>query len=115
MPAKPPSVRLVWPGRPETPRNEPSALERVRGGDGRLSLVRGDNLAALGALRERGVRAALVYLDPPFFTGREHTLVERRRVRSGIERTLRKAFDDRWESLDAYLGALVERVAAARE
>ncbi|HEY3498122.1 MAG TPA: site-specific DNA-methyltransferase, partial [Polyangiaceae bacterium] len=33
----------------------------------------------------------------------------------GIERTVHKAFDDRWESLDAYLGALVERVAAARE
>ena len=80
-----------------------------------MTLVRGDNLGALRALAARGEKAALVYLDPPFFTGREHALVERRRVPSGIERTLRKAFDDRWESLDAYLGALVERVAAARE
>jgi site-specific DNA-methyltransferase (adenine-specific) len=115
MPAKPQSVRLVWPGRAEMARKEPSELEEVRSGDPGMTLVRGDNLEALRALGERGVRATLVYLDPPFFTGREHTLVERRKVRSGIERTLRKAFDDRWESLDAYLGALVERVAAARE
>jgi site-specific DNA-methyltransferase (adenine-specific) len=90
-------------------------LERVQEGDPRFTLVRGDNLPALRALAQTGARAALVYLDPPFFTGREHTLVERRRVSSGIERTLKKAFDDRWESLDAYLGALVERVQAARE
>ena len=115
MPAKRPNVRLVWPGRAENALPEPSELERVRGGDPRMTLVRGDNLAALRALGERGDKAALVYLDPPFFTGREHTLVERRRVRSGFERTLKKAFDDRWESLDAYLGALVERVQAARE
>jgi site-specific DNA-methyltransferase (adenine-specific) len=90
-------------------------LERVREGDPRFTLVRGDNLPALRALAQGGTRAALVYLDPPFFTGREHTLVERRRVSSGIERTLRKAFDDRWESLDAYLAALAPRVQAARE
>jgi site-specific DNA-methyltransferase (adenine-specific) len=115
MPAKRPNVRLVWPGRAENAPPEPCELERVREGDRGMTLVRGDNLGALRALGERGEKAALVYLDPPFFTGREHTLVERRRVRSGFERTLRKAFDDRWESLDAYLGALVERVAAARE
>ncbi|HVR19755.1 MAG TPA: site-specific DNA-methyltransferase [Polyangiaceae bacterium] len=118
MPVKTPSVRLVWPGRAESAQTEPaeaSELERVRAGDDRMTLVRGDNLGALRALAERGVKATLVYLDPPFFTGREHTLVERRKVPSGIERTLRKAFDDRWESLDAYLGALVERVVAARE
>jgi site-specific DNA-methyltransferase (adenine-specific) len=108
-------VRLVWPGRAENALPEPCELERVKNGDPGMALVRGDNLAALRALGERGDKAALVYLDPPFFTGREHTLVERRRVQSGFERTLKKAFDDRWESLDAYLGALVERVAAARE
>jgi site-specific DNA-methyltransferase (adenine-specific) len=108
-------VRLAWPGRAENGLAEPSELESVRDGDGRATLVHGDNLLALKALAERGERAALVYLDPPFFTGREHTLVERRRVGSGIERTLKKAFDDRWESLDAYLAALAPRVAAARE
>jgi DNA modification methylase len=115
MPKKPPSVRLVWPGRAQAPEPAASELERVRDGDGQMSLIRGDNLSALKALGESGARATLVYLDPPFFTGREHTLVERRRVRSGIERTLHKAFDDRWESLDAYLAALAPRVAAARE
>jgi site-specific DNA-methyltransferase (adenine-specific) len=115
MAGKPASVRLVWPGRSENGLAEPSELESVREGDDRSTLVRGDNLLALKALAERGERAALVYLDPPFFTGREHTLVERRRVGSGIERTLHKAFDDRWESLDAYLAALAPRVAAARD
>ncbi|HEX6766125.1 MAG TPA: site-specific DNA-methyltransferase [Polyangiaceae bacterium] len=115
MQAQPVSVRLVWPGRSESAPRAPVELERVREGDPRFTLVRGDNLPALRALADAGTRAALVYLDPPFFTGREHTLVERRRVSSGIERTLKKAFDDRWESLDAYLGALVERVQAARE
>jgi site-specific DNA-methyltransferase (adenine-specific) len=105
----------MWPGRAENGPVESSELERLRPGDESMTLVRGDNLGALRALRERGVKAALVYLDPPFFTGREHTLVERRRGESGIERTLHKAFDDRWESLHAYLDALVERVAAARE
>jgi site-specific DNA-methyltransferase (adenine-specific) len=120
MPVKPPSVRLVWPGRagngPVEPRGDSAAsLEPVRNGDDRMTLIRGDNLAALEALREGGGRAALVYLDPPFFTGREHTLVERRCGPTGVVRTLHKAFDDRWESLDAYLGALAPRVAAARE
>jgi DNA modification methylase len=110
-----PSVRLVWPGRAENHLVEACELEAVRPGDEGMTLVRGDNLGALRALGERGVKAALVYLDPPFFTGREHTLVERRKGAAGIERTVHKAFDDRWESLDAYLGALVERVAAARE
>jgi site-specific DNA-methyltransferase (adenine-specific) len=115
MPEKPASVRLVWPGRTKTAQNERFELERVRPGDDRMTLVRGDNLGALRALGARGMKAALVYLDPPFFTGREHTLVERRRVGAAIQRTLHKAFDDRWESLDAYLAALAPRVAAARE
>jgi site-specific DNA-methyltransferase (adenine-specific) len=108
-----PSVRLVWPGRSQPSAGPAAELETVRDGDANVRLIRGDNLLALHTLAEQGVRAALVYLDPPFFTGREHTLLER--GASG-ERGKKPAamFDDRWESLDAYLGALVERVAAAR-
>ena len=85
-----------------------------RGADSRARLIHGDNVQTLRTLAEAGVKATLVYLDPPFFTGREHTLVERRGGRTD-EDTRTAAFDDRWESLEAYLESLVERVTLARE
>jgi site-specific DNA-methyltransferase (adenine-specific) len=43
-------------------------------------------------------------------------VVERKRDKHGqIVRTLKPAFDDRWESLDDYLSALKPRIAAARD
>ena len=81
-------------------------------------LVQGDNLLALSALADRAKKSvALAYLDPPFFTGRQHSRVERSRrgSRGEIVRQLRPAFDDRWNGLDDYLTALRERVAAVRE
>lgn len=108
------AVRLVWPGRPE-PRPLPvGELEVRRGTDPRARLIHGDNVQTLRTLADAGVKATLVYLDPPFFTGREHTLVERRDGRTD-EGTRAAAFDDRWESLEAYLESLVERVTLARE
>ena len=108
------AVRLVWPGRLE-PRAAPVGELLVRHGtDPRARLIHGDNVQALRVLAATGVKAALVYLDPPFFTGREHTLVERRDGRSDPE-TRTAAFDDRWDSLEAYLESLVERVTLARE
>ena len=92
------------------------ALELVRKGDPDCVLVEGDNLTALELLAEQPTRYALAYLDPPFLTGREHSLVERKRTTTGeLVRTLKPAFDDRWESLDAYLASLKPRIAAARE
>jgi DNA modification methylase len=97
-------------------RGASGALELVRKGDPDCVLVAGDNLTALELLRERPTRFALAYLDPPFLTGREHALVERSRNERGeIVRTLKPAFDDRWDSLEAYLAALKPRIAAARE
>lgn len=91
-------------------------LQLVRKGDPDCVLVAGDNLAALGLLTSQPARFALAYLDPPFLTGREHAHVERKRSKDGeIVRTLKPAFDDRWESLDDYLAALKPRIAAARE
>jgi DNA modification methylase len=88
----------------------------VRKGHPATHLVQGDNLAGMDTLYRRGAKATLVYLDPPFFTGREHELVDRRRTEDGaIERRLLPAFDDRWNSLDDYLSALVDRIAIARE
>jgi DNA modification methylase len=109
-------IRLEWAGKPEArPAPAPANLEIVRRGSASYRLIEGDNLAALSALAERSERAMLVYLDPPFFTGREHEHVERERTADGVRRTLTKAFDDRWNSLEEYLGALYERLRAARE
>jgi DNA modification methylase len=58
-------------------------------------LLEGDNLPLLGMLEPGSV--TLAYLDPPFFTQRDFG-----------------AFDDRWESLDAYLAALRSRVLAVK-
>jgi site-specific DNA-methyltransferase (adenine-specific) len=109
------AVRLHWPGK-EASRAHPAVeLEVASPGSRQTTLVSGDNRAALCALERRGTRAMLVYLDPPFFTGREHTHVERTREADGVARRLVPAFDDRWDSLEDYLEALRERIELARE
>jgi DNA modification methylase len=109
------AIRLEWPGKQQITKVAPAALDIVRRGSAQARLIEGDNLAVMAALAERSERATLVYLDPPFFTGREHEHVERRRTQDGVERTLVPAFDDRWRSLDDYLAALYERLRAARD
>ena len=108
-------VHLHWAGKHEERPLPAASLQAVKRGQADSVLVHGDNLAGLSALRARGVRAAMVYLDPPFFTGREHSHVERSRGKDGIVRRLVPAFDDRWGSLEEYLGALGDRLTVARE
>jgi DNA modification methylase len=110
-------VRLTWPGKDE-PTTAPDAwLEPVRTGRSACTLVEGDNLAALRALSaRRSGEVTLAYLDPPFFTGKEHVRITRKRDGHGkILRSTSPAFDDRWDSLPVYLQALRDRVAAARD
>ena len=110
-------VRLTWPGKDEPTVVPEVRLEPVRAGTASCQLVQGDNLAAMRALAARGgTQAALAYLDPPFFTGKAHVRVTRKRERPGkVSRSTTLAFDDRWDGLPAYLQALRDRVAAARE
>ncbi|HTV23429.1 MAG TPA: DNA methyltransferase, partial [Polyangiaceae bacterium] len=110
-------IRLDWPGKNDVAETPPARLELVRAGRSPCTLVQGDNLAALRALRERHAgEVTLAYLDPPFFTGKEHVRITRKREGRGkILRSASPAFDDRWESLPSYLTALRDRVAAARE
>ena len=107
------------PAKTATFADSPSASDElclVRKGDPDCVLVAGDNLTALRALERQPTRFALAYFDPPFLTGREHALVERKRGKQGeIVRTLKPAFDDRWESLEEYLASLRPRIAAARD
>jgi len=91
-------------------------LDVIKSSERGFELIAGDNLAALHALAARSQRFALAYLDPPFLTGREHAEVERSRDTEGrIVRTLTPAFDDRWDSLQAFLTSLGDRISAARE
>jgi site-specific DNA-methyltransferase (adenine-specific) len=112
------SIRLDWSDRNASLLPESAVLREVRPGDARATLITGDNLVALRALRPRlASKVTLAYLDPPFLTGRAHARVTRERD-PGTGLILRRktaAFDDRWESLEQYLGALAPRLSAARD
>jgi DNA modification methylase len=111
-------VHLAWPGKTQQQPAPAADLALVRRGHGDCTLIAGDNLPALAELGDRlAERVALVYMDPPFFTGRRHSAVARSRDPSSgkILRSSSFAFDDRWDGLDDYLAALGDRVAAARE
>jgi site-specific DNA-methyltransferase (adenine-specific) len=56
----------------------------------------------------------LAYLDPPFFTNREHLAWLRKAGARGSARARVPAFDDRWADLPSWLEALGARLAATR-
>lgn len=67
-----------------------------------IALLHGDNAVLLRQLAGApGSTVTLAYLDPPFLTGRVHTMPDGR-----------VAFDDRWPDLDTYLAELEERLVA---
>jgi DNA modification methylase len=111
------TVRLTWPGKHEATVVPAAHIERLRAGDAGCTLLEGDNLTGMRALGARGAgQVTLAYLDPPFFTGKAHVRVTRKREGRGkILRSTSPAFDDRWDSLPAYLQALRDRIAAARD
>ena len=83
-------------------------------GDGAGRLLEGDNLGCLRSLAAsyRGA-VTLAYLDPPFFTNREHTAWLRKAgAPHGGARTRVPAFDDRWRDLRTWLEALGARLLA---
>jgi site-specific DNA-methyltransferase (adenine-specific)/adenine-specific DNA-methyltransferase len=108
-------VRLVWEGKRTT--EEALTLPTLRCseqyGEAPESawnrLIHGDNLATMAALRvNMAGKIALIYLDPPFFTGEEwHTSPRNTRM---------PAFSDDWNGdLGAYLQWLYDRLTLARE
>jgi site-specific DNA-methyltransferase (adenine-specific) len=108
-------VRLSWE------RNDPAPERTGRlypedVGEAGLRLVQGDNLSVLRTLEgELRGKVTLAYLDPPFFTGRAHSHVDRSRdPKSGqIRRVHSPAFDDRWSSMATYLDMLAPRLGLA--
>jgi hypothetical protein len=112
----PRGVTLTWEGkdRPEAGEARPPRSAWATH-DGAGWLLEGDNLGVLrelGATRPESV--TLAYLDPPFFTNREHTAFLRKAGAPRTSRTRVAAFDDRWPDLPAYLSALGARIEAAR-
>jgi len=68
-------------------------------------LICGDNLNALDDLIKRGIRADLIYLDPPFFSNRHYEVIW------GDEAEVR-SFKDRWEGgMNVYIEWMKDRVA----
>jgi site-specific DNA-methyltransferase (adenine-specific) len=65
-------------------------------------ILHGDCLDILQKIRANSIN--LIYLDPPFFTEKTHTLKNR-------ERTVEFSFDDVWGSNKAYTDFLLERIA----
>lgn len=64
-------------------------------------VLQGDCLGELKKLKASSVD--LVYLDPPFFTQKKHTLRNR-------ENTKTYSFDDSWSSIEAYKNYIKERL-----
>src|SRR5580704_14432001 len=111
------AVRLTWEGK--EPRDSEAAAPPRRAwstADGAGWLLEGDNLRVLRGLAASHAGAVtLAYLDPPFFTNREHAAWLRKAGAPRTSRTRVHAFDDRWADLPAYLDALGTRLAATRE
>jgi DNA modification methylase len=114
--------RLHFPDCIPTPQSAPARLAGAHRTELQLAqaqsaatLIHGNNLQALRCLAEQQpASVTLAYLDPPFFTGRTHHRVDRKRTDTGIERSESVAFDDRWDSLAHYLTVLKERLVHVR-
>jgi DNA modification methylase len=76
----------------------------------RNCVVCADNLSLLPTLP---AIFDLIYIDPPYFTGRDHAL-PRRDAMAAIGEVSPHQFTDRWATREAYLEWLRERVVAMR-
>jgi len=63
----------------------------------RNSIIQGNCINALRNVQDRSVN--MIYLDPPFFTQKKHSLVD-------SERQKEYSFEDKYESLDEYLSMM---------
>jgi hypothetical protein len=113
------AVTLAW-GDKKSVRGAGSAGAPARSWateDGASCLLQGENLGVLRSLaRTRAGSVTLAYLDPPFFTNREHAAWLRKAgAPRGAPRVRAVAFDDRWRDLSAFLDAMGARLDAVRD
>ena len=80
----------------------------------RNRLILGDNLAVMAALkRDYAGQFALIYLDPPFFTGSDFHVTTR--AQEGATSTSTRAYTDKWDGeLATYLQWMLDRLSMAR-
>jgi DNA modification methylase len=111
-------VRLAWESKPP-PASQPARLVRqvrVPAAVGRPlggRLIHGDNLAVMTALtKELEGRIDLIYIDPPFHSGRSYTARIGAREDSRRPESWEKeaGYDDRWPERAAYLEMLRPRL-----
>jgi adenine specific DNA methylase Mod len=114
-------VSLHWEGKraAQVPTSPPALRCMEKHGpaneDGwRNRLIQGDNLEAMAALRgECEGKFALIYLDPPFFTGSDFNVTTS--AKEGSLATSSHAYTDKWGGdLGAYLQWMLDRLTAAR-
>ena len=83
------------------------------------TLMLGDVLQLAPTLRARYAGAVqTVYLDPPFFTGKRFDMKVRigeKGMRTGSPSLTLTAYDDRWESREAYLSMMRQTLLLARD
>lgn len=70
------------------------------------SIIQGDCLEVMKTIPDKSID--LIYLDPPFFTQKKHTLQNR-------QRTVEFSFDDVWRSNSAYATFLFERITIMKQ
>jgi DNA modification methylase len=116
---RPRPVRLSWDGKERgLGASESTPPQRVwEIGEGVGHVFQGDNLGCLRALAaDYAGRVTFAYLDPPFFTNREHAAWLRKAgAPRATTRTRVLAFDDRWPDLASWLETLGARLAATRD
>jgi len=111
--------RLSWPGgrRPEIVPEEARrfAVTERCGGSPSGSLFRGENLAVMQALLDRGLEGGIqtIYIDPPFASDTDYR--HEARLEEHEARIERRAYDDRWRGgLAEYLQMLYPRLVLMR-
>ncbi|MCK6508664.1 site-specific DNA-methyltransferase [Myxococcota bacterium] len=123
MPTKTPPITLLWPNKPSLlPPNDPPAPQRLgtfavpsEPSDAALhvppnALYHGDNLLALQHLRcSCAQKIDLIYLDPPFATGR---IFRTRQTPSNAPTT---AYRDTWSDKAQFLSMLYPRIYCMTE
>jgi DNA modification methylase len=100
-------ITLTLPASPPVSRATLSAaIERD------VAIVQGESLDALAALASTHAGAVtLAYLDPPFFTGREHLL----NSHAARGKAPAVGFDDRWPDFATWLAHVRDRAVLVRD
>lgn len=113
-------VRLEWASKrpPTLPQSVPELRTLTQygsaAGAGRVNrLILGDNLdVAASLLQDRSGPFVLIYIDPPFFSGRDWQM----HLPGGATEMPETAYTDTWNNdLGQYLQWLYDRLAAARD